>query len=114
MHGEVCRVAPDTTAFELRKAGAADLAYLIGWNDSKNESACMSWINNLSDLLQPYAGGRIYANYMSTQGGDSAKAVDGTNYTRLLQLKRKYDPENIFHLIKRLSPNRAYRTFLPK
>jgi hypothetical protein len=89
MHGEVCRVAPDATAFELRKAGAADLAYLIGWNDSKNESACMSWINKLSELLQPYANGRIYANYMSTEGGDSAKAVYGTNYTRLLQLKRK-------------------------
>lgn len=104
MHGEVCRIAPDSTAFELRKAGAANLAYLIGWNDSKNESACMSWINKLSELLHPYTGGRIYANYMSTQGEDSAKAVYGSNYTRLLQLKRKYDSQNFFHLNQNIKP----------
>ncbi|MEO5591961.1 MAG: FAD-binding oxidoreductase [Chitinophagaceae bacterium] len=98
MHGKVCRIASDSTAFELRQAGAADLAYLIKWADPKNSSSCMSWLYNLSELLQPYSGGRIYSNYMSTESGNSAKAVYGTNYTRLLQLKLKYDPQNFFHL----------------
>ena len=104
MHGEVCRIAPEATAFELRQAGAADLAYLIGWDDPKKASSCMLWLNNLAELLQPYSGGRIYSNYMSTEGGDLAKAVYGTNYTRLLQLKRKYDPQNFFHLNQNILP----------
>ena len=104
MHGEVCRVAPVATAFELRKAGAVHSAFLIGWDDPKKASACMSWLSNLSDLLQPYSGGRIYANFMSTEGGHLAKAVYGTSYTRLLQLKRKYDPQNFFHLNQNVPP----------
>lgn len=35
---------------------------------------------------------------MSTPGGPTAKAVFGTNFSRLAQVKKKYDPNNIFHL----------------
>jgi hypothetical protein len=96
MHGEVCRVAPDTTAFDLRKEGAIDILFKIGWDDPKKASSCMSWLNKTFEVLQPYSGGRIYANYMSTEGGHLAKAVFGTNHTRLVQLKRKYDPKKFF------------------
>ncbi len=104
MHGEVCRIAPDATAFELRQAGAADLAYMIGWDDPKKTSPCMLWLSNFAELLQPYSGGRIYSNYMSAEGEDFSKAIYGTNYTRLLQMKRKYDPENFFHLNHNILP----------
>jgi hypothetical protein len=105
MHGEVCRIAMDATAFELRKAGAIDMGFIIGWDDPKKAFACMSWLNKTFEGLQPYSGGRIYANYMSTNRGEvDAKAVYGTNYTRLLQLKRKYDSQNLFHLNQNIPP----------
>jgi FAD/FMN-containing dehydrogenase len=104
MHGEVCRVLPDATAFELRKHGAAHLAFWVTWHDSSDTTACLTWHNETYERLQSYSGGRIYANYMSTAGGPTAKAVFGTNFSRLAQVKKKYDPNNIFHLNQNILP----------
>lgn len=41
MHGEVCRVAPDATAFELRKAGAAHLVFWVQWKDPEDAMTCL-------------------------------------------------------------------------
>jgi FAD/FMN-containing dehydrogenase len=104
MHGEVCRVLPDATAFELRKAGALHLVFWVIWKDAEDTSSCMTWHNELFERLQVYSGGRIYANYMSTPGGASAKKVFGSNLPRLARLKKKYDPENLFHLNQNILP----------
>jgi hypothetical protein len=104
MHGEVCRILPDATAFELRKQGAVHLVLDVSWQDSVEATSCMKWHNETFERLQVYASGRIYANYMSTPGGSTAKAVFGTNFSRLAQLKKKYDPDNIFHLNQNILP----------
>lgn len=104
MHGEVCRVLPDATAFELRTQGAAHLVLVIEWKDSINTKTCLKWINEIFEHLQPYSGGRIYSNYMSLPAELTAKAVFGTNFSRLIQLKKKYDPNNIFHLNQNILP----------
>ena len=104
MHGEVCRIPPDDTAFELRKPGALHLVYRVTWLDPIDTAACIAWQNETFDNLQPYSGGRIYANYMSVPGGSTAKAVFGSNFTHLAQLKKKYDPNNIFHLNQNILP----------
>lgn len=104
MHGEVCRVKPDATAFDLRKHGAAHLVFLLTWQDATDTDSCLKWHNETYQRLQAYSGGRIYANYMSTLGGSTAKAVFGTNFSRLAQAKKKYDPYNIFHLNQNILP----------
>ena len=104
MHGEVCRVRPDATAFELRKPGAAHLAFAVNWQDAAATAACLKWANETYEQLQTYSGGRIYTNYMSVPGGSTAKAVFGTNFSRLAQAKKKYDPNNIFHLNQNIIP----------
>ncbi|CAN5596900.1 FAD-binding oxidoreductase [soil metagenome] len=105
MHGEVCRVLPDSTAFELRKPGAIHLAFWVTWQDSADTSACLTWHNETFEQLQAFSGGRIYANFMSIPGGPTAKAVFGNNFTRLAQVKKKYDPHNIFHLNQNILPS---------
>lgn len=104
MHGEVCRVLSDSTAFELRKAGALHLVFWVTWQDAEDTSSCMNWHQELFDRLQVYTGGRIYSNYMSTPGGASAKSVYGSNLPHLARLKKKYDPENLFHLNQNILP----------
>lgn len=104
MHGEVCRVAPDATAFELRQLGAVHLANWVTWRDSKNAVACMTWHDKIFERLKAYDGGRVYANYMSTTGGANAKSVFGSNFMRLKQVKKKYDPNNLFHLNQNILP----------
>jgi FAD/FMN-containing dehydrogenase len=104
MHGEVCRIASDATAFELRQPGAAHLTYWLTWKEPSDAAACMTWHNNIFERLESYAGGRVYSNYMSTPGGANAKSVFGSNLPRLKQLKKKYDPRNVFHLNQNILP----------
>jgi len=96
MHGQVCRVAPDATAFELRKPGAIHLAFGVGWREPKDTPACLRWLDRTWDLLQPFAAGRAYPNYASAEGESAVRAAYGSNYPRLAAIKRKYDPDNVF------------------
>lgn len=104
MHGGVCRVAPDSTAFELRKPGAVHLAFGVEWKNTANESACMTWHTETLNKLQQYSGGRMYSNYMGIEGVSAVKSVYGANYPRLAQLKKKYDPQNFFHRNQNILP----------
>lgn len=104
VHGEVCRVAPEATAFNLRKQGGVNLVFWVQWKDAADAEACLKWHNKTFELLQKYSNGRIYANYMSSKGESAAKSVYGSNYARLMQIKRKYDPKNTFHLNQNIKP----------
>jgi len=64
----------------------------------------MAWSKSMLEQFRQYAGGRVYANYMSATGEAVAKSVYGSNYPRLAQLKKKYDPENFFHLNQNVLP----------
>jgi FAD/FMN-containing dehydrogenase len=96
MHGRVCRVAPQSTAFELRAPGAVHLAFGAEWDAPERAAACGAWLDETWRQLQPFAGGRMYTNYMSVDGDAPAKAAYGRNYARLASIKRRYDPENVF------------------
>jgi len=101
MHGAICRVARDATAFELRAPGALHIAIASSWHDAKMADASMAWVNSAWGALNTFSGGRIYANYLSVEGEDAVKAAFGKNYSKLAQIKKKYDPSNFF----RLNPN---------
>ena len=96
VHGEVCRVAPESTAFELRAPGALHVAFGAEWTAPERAEACTAWLDETWNQLQPYAGGRMYANYMSAEGEPAAKAAYGRNYARLASIKKRYDPDNVF------------------
>jgi FAD/FMN-containing dehydrogenase len=96
MHGKVCRVPPDSTAFELRTGGAVHIAFGAEWDAPGRATACAAWLDETWSQLQPFAGGRMYANYMSVDGEHAARAAYGRNYDRLASVKRKYDPDNVF------------------
>ncbi|MEO5589961.1 MAG: FAD-binding oxidoreductase [Gemmatimonadaceae bacterium] len=96
MHGEVCRVAPDSTAFELRAPGAIHLAFGAEWDAPERAVTCTAWLDETWNQLQAYSGGRMYTNYMSAEGELAAKAAYGRNYSRLVSIKKRYDPDNVF------------------
>jgi FAD/FMN-containing dehydrogenase len=104
MHGAVCRVEPDTTAFELRAPGGLHVEVNTGWEDPAATDASMAWANDTWKALQPFSGGRIYANYMSVDGERAVKAAFGGNYPRLVAIKNKYDPTNFFRLNQNIRP----------
>ena len=104
VHGEVCRVARDATAFELRASGALHMWIMSTWDDPEAARTSMTWAENTWQLLQPYSGGRIFANYMSVEGEPAVKAVYGSNYARLRTIKTEYDPDNFLRRNQNVLP----------
>jgi hypothetical protein len=106
MHGEVCRVTPDATAFPLRESGGVHIRINLDWNDSTAAQRLMPWADEACRLLRPPSGERIYANYQSYAGKGAAEAVFGSNLSRLVALKNKYDPTNFFRRNSNVEPSR--------
>ena len=106
MHGAVCRVAPDATAFELRAPGAVHVWIAPGWNAASQESAYMNWTNETGQQLQAtFSGGRVYSNYQSAEGDAVTRSIFGVNHARLVAVKQKYDPANVLNRNANIRPS---------
>ena len=103
-HGAVCRVAPDSTAFELRAPNALHVWIIAGWNDPSDEPASLGWMNETWSALQAYSGGRAYANFPAAET-QSANAAYGENASRLAAVKKQYDPGNLFRRNQNVPPS---------
>jgi FAD/FMN-containing dehydrogenase len=95
-HGALTRVAPDATAFPHRQAGY-NLVMISQWTAPAEDQRHVAWTRERYAALQPYARGARYSNYLDHDDtADAAVAAYGGNYTRLQQIKAKYDPDNFF------------------
>lgn len=104
MHGAVCRVKPEATAFELRQPDAVNVWIGSFWQDVAVSEFTLGWASETSQRLRLLSGNRIYLNYQSYEGKGSAQAVFGGNHARLAAIKRKYDPSNFFRRNSNISP----------
>jgi FAD/FMN-containing dehydrogenase len=103
MHGAVCRVAPDSTALQLRAPNAVHVWIIAGWDEYSDESASLGWMNQTWSALQAYAEGRTYANFPAAET-QTAGAAYGDNASRLAAIKEQYDPGNLFRRNQNIPP----------
>jgi FAD/FMN-containing dehydrogenase len=103
-HGAVTRVAPTATAYPHRKPGY-NLLLISQWTDSAQTDTGMAWARETFDALSPYMADRSYTNYLSADDHDRVRQAYGPNYERLVELKRRYDPDNLFRLNHNIDPN---------
>ena len=69
-----------------------------------------AWIRESWERQRPFTGGRSYINFQTAdEGQQQVRAAYGTNYERLVQVKTKYDPDNLFHLNQNIKPPRQGR-----
>jgi FAD/FMN-containing dehydrogenase len=94
MGGALGRVAPDATAFPHRGAWFSAEYYADG---------ATTWSNGMRATMKPWSSGRAYVNYMDPLITDPT-AYYGANYTRLTQVKTKYDPKRVFNLPQGVPP----------
>ena len=64
----------------------------------------MSWARDLWSSVRPYSTGGVYANNLGDEGEDRVRDAYGENYARLVALKNKYDPTNLFRLNQNIKP----------
>jgi FAD/FMN-containing dehydrogenase len=103
--GAVGLVAPDATAFPHRTA-AYNLAMIARWPDPSGRDAHTQWTRDLHEAVRPYAAGGVYVNYLGVgEGTDRVREAYGdANFRRLVALKDRYDPTNVFQLNQNIAP----------
>jgi berberine-like enzyme len=103
INGAPHRVAPDATAFAYRNANFATVIAGMWAEPSQNE-ANIAWVRNYYQATAPLSEEGGYINFMSGDDQDRIKANYKGNYDRLVDVKRRYDPGNLFHLNQNIKP----------
>ncbi|MGH3984483.1 MAG: FAD-binding oxidoreductase [Pseudonocardiaceae bacterium] len=101
--GACHRVALDATAFAYRDA---TFATAIGpsWSDPTDSAANIAWGRAYYDALRPHSMDGGYVNFTAGEDQDLVRTNYRQNYPRLVELKRRYDPENLFRLNHNIAP----------
>jgi FAD/FMN-containing dehydrogenase len=103
-HGAASRVPVDQTACAMRIKGF-NVVLISQWNDPKQTGQCVAWCKDSYAAMQPFFGTTRYVNYLDAdEPGDPAAMAYGPNYERLRDLKRKHDPDNVFHINVNIKP----------
>jgi FAD/FMN-containing dehydrogenase len=100
------RVPSEATAFGHRDARYS-MTILAGWQDPSESDVHCAWGRAVREELAPYATGGVYVNEIGREGEDGPERIRsayGTNYARLVELKRKYDPGNLFRHNQNIDP----------
>lgn len=102
--GAMARLAPDATAFPHRDAPFG-LAVACKWRKPADADPLIRNAGALHDAIWPYSTGGMYVNYLGNSGyADEPRATYGANLGRLRQLKRRYDPQNVFRFNVNITP----------
>jgi FAD binding domain/Berberine and berberine like len=102
-HGAVCRVDPTAMAYPNREPGY-NLVLAGQWADPADTDANIRWVRETFSALEPYTAPRVYVNYLNDDESDRTASAYGPNYDRLVEIKRRYDPDNLFHLNHNIAP----------
>ena len=102
LRGAVSRIDLRDTAYALRQPGfEVDMAGV--WNAPGEKAAVVRWVQATRDNLQPFANG-VYVNQLGDTSEQLVRAAYGPNYARLVEIKKKYDPNNVLRLNQNIKP----------
>ncbi len=103
--GESRNAKPETSAFYGREA-ALMVGVSADWTNPADDEANILWTREFVKALTPYSDGSRYLNFAGFQeeGEQMMRSAFGPLYTRLLTLKRRYDPTNVFRLNQNIDP----------
>jgi FAD/FMN-containing dehydrogenase len=105
-HGAANRVGATETAFPHRTVGYNFLA--VGeWLEASATAANVAWARETYAAMVPHFTAGRYVNYLNADEAAEAgagSAAFGPNWKRLQDVKRRYDPDNVFHLNQNIKP----------
>jgi hypothetical protein len=105
-HGAATRVGVTETAFPHRQYSWNFMAWSMWASPSESEKN-IQWTRECWESLRPFLVAGSYGNYVTDEGDAIERAAYGPNYDRLVALKRKYDPTNLFRMNHNIKPNQA-------
>jgi FAD/FMN-containing dehydrogenase len=101
---QTTRVAPDATAYSSRDAN-----YVMNvhgrWTEADDDERCIAWARAFFDASAPFALGSVYVNFLTEDEAGRIGAAYGPNYERLVAVKDRYDPHNLFRHNQNIKPS---------
>lgn len=88
------RIKPSATAFVYRNV-TFSLGIWTGWSDSADDENNINWTKAFFEAVKPFGAG-VYVNYLGEDEADRIGEAYGDNFSRLVEIKNKWDPENLF------------------
>jgi FAD/FMN-containing dehydrogenase len=104
--GAIARVPADATALGRRDAGWAYHA-LAQWDEPADDVANIAWARELAASLEPYTTGGVYITWTVDSGDERVRDAYRGHYDRLVAVKDRYDPGNMFRLGQNIRPSAA-------
>jgi FAD/FMN-containing dehydrogenase len=103
MGGAVSKPPADSTAYAHR-----DAKFIMNvharWENKSEDEKCITWARGIFKDMTPFATGGVYVNFMPGDETDRVKAAYGPGFARLTELKKKYDPTNLFSMNQNIRP----------
>jgi FAD/FMN-containing dehydrogenase len=104
VHGAAMRVDPKATAYRHRHL-PFDVVILSSWTGPERDEANVEWTRVFYAAIKPELSSAVYVNDLGDdEGGERVKRAYGENYSRLVTLKQRYDPENVFRSNQNILP----------
>jgi FAD/FMN-containing dehydrogenase len=101
--GQTARVASEAMAYSSRDAN-----YVMNvhgrWESAAEDERCIAWAREFFAKSQPFASSGAYINFLTQDETDRIAFAYGTTYNRLVALKKKYDPTNLFRMNQNIKP----------
>ena len=93
-------------------AGNRDAAYVLiigsAWDDARDDAANIAWVRAAWEEMRPFSTGGTYVNFLTEEEGDERiHAAYRTGYDRLVAVKSRWDPHNLFRGNKNIVPRAA-------
>ena len=96
-------IGPKDTAWSYRDANFSQV--IVGVDpDPANKDKITKWSKAYWQALHPHSAGGAYINMMMDEGQERVQKAYRDNYPRLAQIKKKYDPNNLFHVNQNIKP----------
>ncbi|WP_458210609.1 FAD-binding oxidoreductase [Haladaptatus sp. NG-SE-30] len=101
--GAISKPNSNSTAFTHRDAGYA-FNIFSRWEDAAEDDQQIAWTQEFFSAMVPFLSDGVYVNFLSREGDERVRAAFGDNYDRLVEVKTRYDPENVFRLNQNIEP----------
>ncbi len=101
--GATARPAPGAMAYAHR-----DAQFVMNvhgrWEAAADDKRGIGWARDFFKASAPFASGGVYVNFLTADEDDRVRSAYGANYDRLAQVKRTYDPDNLFRMNQNIAP----------
>jgi len=74
------------------------------WEDPADDERCIAWARAFFEQAAPFSLGSVYVNFMTQEEASRVADAYGPNFERLVAVKSRYDPQNLFRHNQNIRP----------